>query len=130
MTRAERRRSRQSDSYYDDDELRDGERLRVPMTPADSDMITAVHAAHPPRSYYYGVGYIGLDARRNGPVSSPTVRGERNTAPSESSDPERHDWPSSQAGVSSAPAAPRIAPMPKWSPTCRRLGGGGNKCRA
>jgi hypothetical protein len=54
------RRKRQNDGYDQDDILRDGEFLRVPMTLADAAMRGVVHHQHPPATgrFFYGRGFL------------------------------------------------------------------------
>jgi hypothetical protein len=98
-----RKRRNRRDAYLDDDVVRDGEIIRTPMVLADHAMIDAIHRAHPPRIAYKR-GYCtdvntGFIVDRRAPATSPTVRGALNTAPTESSEPPRNDWPTSQIGA-------------------------------
>jgi hypothetical protein len=70
---------RTSDQYLDDDILKDGEFLRVPMTLADSALRDTVRATHPPQMHY-GRGYVRdtgshriVDARQT--ISDPVEEG-------------------------------------------------------
>jgi hypothetical protein len=86
MYRRKRTNDQRQDDGVQDDVLRDGEFLRVPMTLADHALRDTVRATHPPRMHY-GRGYLRdttgamIDAR-----------------------PHDADWPTASAGVYNASA--------------------------